>query len=73
MEVMLYQPDEGPGGVMEALEVQAKVRYDARQKCFVADYAREDLMYQSEAEALRSKRSAQPGGTDNSGAAPLRV
>jgi hypothetical protein len=58
---------------MEALEVRAKVRYDARQKCFVADYVREELMYQSEAEAMRKKRSAQPAGTDNDRAAPGRV
>ncbi len=55
MEVMLYQGDEGPGGFMEELEVRAKVRYDAREKCYVADYIREDLMYQSEAEAKRKK------------------
>ena len=56
IDVMLYMPDEGPSGLMEALEVNARVRYDSRQGCFVADYVLTDLMYQSEAEALRNKK-----------------
>lgn len=55
MEILLYMPDEGPGGLMEELQVQAKVRFDAQKKCFVADFIGEDLMYRSEAEAKRKK------------------
>jgi|GEM_PF-1839118 len=55
MEVLLYMPDEGPGGLMEELQVQAKVRFDAQKKCFVADFIGEDLMYRSEAEAKRKR------------------
>ena len=51
MQVLLYMPDEGPGGFMEAMEVQATVRYDAGERCFMADYVRDELMYRSEANA----------------------
>ena len=72
MEVLLYMPDAqfDSAGAPDDLEVRATIRYDAREKCFVGDYVIDDLMYRTEAEA---RKKAQPGGTDNSGAAPLRV
>jgi hypothetical protein len=53
MEVLLYEPDPGPDGSPDFLEVRAKIRYDADLKCFVGDFAWDDLKHRSEAEAKK--------------------
>jgi hypothetical protein len=53
MEVLLYEPDPDPDGSPDFLEVRAKIRYDVDLKCFVGDFAQEDLMHRSEAEAKK--------------------
>ena len=55
MEVMLYMPDAqvAPDGSPDDLEVRGVIRYDDREKCFVADYILADLMYRTEAESKK--------------------
>ncbi len=50
LRVTLYQPDIGPEGTDDCLEVEATVRYDQKMQCFCADFSFEELMYRSERE-----------------------
>ena len=47
MEVLLYEPDVAADGTSDPLEVKAKIRYDAKERCFMADFVWTELMYRS--------------------------
>jgi len=66
MEVLLYEPDEGPEGKPDFLEVRATIRYDPDLKCFVGDFVQQDLMYRSEAGAKKNE-GAEPDAAANAG------
>jgi hypothetical protein len=49
MDVLLYMDDEDTDGKAGALAVKAKVRYDPKEKCFMADFIWNEMKFHPEA------------------------